>query len=321
MSSHATMTTTSTRMYPVQPTVILPAKFPHSSSMYKMRNIHEDTIDTRPCRHDTANTTATEAKMPDDAVVSQVIRLLQAPLPEYGLLEARQEKILNQLAELKKQVSTLCHFLKQSNQMEVKQSNQTEVKNSVEVQKPVISHVVLNVNPRKPPYSILALQKLWKDIQFNVTSHTHSTMKDEILIIFPKRILPSTKAAQFITLIWKDVPDMETVVNTYSCPIRGEVNFLRLMSRLIESHNYESTCSQPQTLDFALDFTNFLHSQKCIKDGLITLANEFEKWSCKGGFNIVDIAVWSLIKQFHETDLPPVLHEWYIRCESFFTDD
>ncbi|XP_018057305.1 PREDICTED: aminoacyl tRNA synthase complex-interacting multifunctional protein 2-like isoform X1 [Atta colombica] len=321
MSSHATMATTSTRMYPVQPLVVLPAKFPHSSSMYKMRNIHEDTIDTLPCCHDTANTTATEAKMPDDAVVSQVIRLLQAPLPEYGLLEARQEKILNQLAELKKQVSTLCHFLKQSNQMEVKQSNQTEVKDSVEVQKSVISHVVLNVNPRKPPYSILALQKLWKDIQFNVTLHTHSTMKDEIPIIFPKQIFPSTKAAQFITLIWKDVPDMETIVNTYSCPIRGEVNFLRLMSRLIESHNYESTCSQPQTLDFALDFTNFLHNQKCIKDGLITLANEFEKWSCKGGFNIVDIAVWSLIKQFHETDLPPVLHEWYIRCESFFTND
>jgi len=76
MSSHATIVTTS-RMYPVQPLVVLPAKFPHSSSMYKMRNIHEDTIDTRPCRHDAANTTATEAKMPDDAVVSQVIRLLQ----------------------------------------------------------------------------------------------------------------------------------------------------------------------------------------------------------------------------------------------------
>ncbi|KYQ47415.1 putative aminoacyl tRNA synthase complex-interacting multifunctional protein 2 [Trachymyrmex zeteki] len=315
MSSHATMATTSTRMYPVQPLVVLPAKFPHSSSMYKMRNIHEDTIDdTRPCRHDAANTTATEAKMPDDVVVSQV------PLPEYELLEARQEKILNQLAELKKQVSTLCHFLKQSNQMEVKQSNQTEVKDSVQVQKPIISHLVLNVNPRKPPYSILALQKLWKDIHFNVISHIHSTMKDEIPIIFPKRILPSKKAIQLI-LIWKDVPDMEIVVNTYSCPIRGEVNFLRLMSRLIESHNYESTCSQPQTLDFALDFANFLHSQQCIKDGLITLANEFEKWSCKGGFNIVDIAVWSLIKQFHETDLPPVLHKWYIQCENFFTDD
>ncbi|KYM95646.1 PREDICTED: aminoacyl tRNA synthase complex-interacting multifunctional protein 2-like isoform X2 [Cyphomyrmex costatus] len=313
MSGHATMATTSTRMYPVQPLVVLSAKFPHSSSMYKMRNIHEDTVDTRPCRHDAANTTATEAKMPDDAVVSQ------APLPEYGLLEARQEKILNQLAELKKQVSTLCHFLKQSNQMEMKQSNQTEVKDSVEVQKPIVNHLVLNVNPKKPPYSILALQKLWKDTHFNVISHIHSTTKDDIPIVFPKWILSSKKAIQ-LTLIWKDVPDMEVIVNTYSCPIRGEVNFLRLMSRLIESHNYESTCSQPQTLDFALDFTNFLHSQKCIKEGLITLANEFEKWSCKGGFNIVDIAVWSLIKQFHETDLPPVLRKWYIRCESFFTD-
>jgi len=29
-------------------------------------------------------------------------------------------------------------------------------------------------------------------------------MKDEIPIIFAKQIFPSTKAAQFITLIWKD---------------------------------------------------------------------------------------------------------------------
>jgi len=114
---------------------------------------------------------------------------------------------------------------------------------------------------------------------------------------------------------------MEIVVNAHSCPIRGEVNFLRLVSRLIESHNYESTCSQPHTLDFALDFTNFLHNQQCIKKGLITLANEFEKWSCKGGFNIVDIAVWSLIKQFNETDLPPVLRKWYALCENAFIEE
>lgn len=40
---------------------------------------------------------------------------LQNPLPEYALLEARQEKILAQLAELKKQVSTLCDLLKHTN--------------------------------------------------------------------------------------------------------------------------------------------------------------------------------------------------------------
>jgi len=65
------------------------------------------------------------------------INSFQEPSPEYEALEARQEKILVQLAELKKQVSTLCHFLKQSNQMEksLKQSNQMEesLKDSVQV--------------------------------------------------------------------------------------------------------------------------------------------------------------------------------------------
>lgn len=45
--------------------------------------------------------------------------LFQSPLPEYNALEARQEKILAQLAELKKQVSTLSGFLKQTNQVAV----------------------------------------------------------------------------------------------------------------------------------------------------------------------------------------------------------
>lgn len=91
MSGNATMATTSTRMYPMRPVVVLPAKFPSSGPMYKMRNIHRDASDTRPRRDDAAST-ATEAKMPDDAVVTQVIRLLQvsvsfplgrAPRPPY----------------------------------------------------------------------------------------------------------------------------------------------------------------------------------------------------------------------------------------------
>jgi len=114
---------------------------------------------------------------------------------------------------------------------------------------------------------------------------------------------------------------MEVVTNLHSCPIKGEVNFLRYVSRLIESHNYESTCLQPHTLDFALDFTNLLHNEQCIEKGLLVLADEFEKWSCKGGFNIVDIAVWSLIKQFPGTSLPPVLRKWYALCEKAFTEE
>lgn len=100
--------------------------------------------------------------------------------------------------------------------------------------------------------------------------------------------------------------------------IIGEVNFLRYVSRLIESHGYEKTCSQPHTLDFALDCVHVLHHQKSIKEGLHKLADTFETWSCKGGFNIADIALWSLIKQFAETSLPPVLKKWYALCEETF---
>lgn len=107
----------------------------------------------------------------------------------------------------------------------------------------------------------------------------------------------------------------------YQYPILGEVNFLRFMSRIIESHNYERTCLQPHTLDYALDYTHVLHNQKCIEKGLHVLADKFDKWSCKGGFNIVDIAVWSLIKQFPGTRLPPTLCKWYTLCESAFTEE
>lgn len=42
-------------------------------------------------------------------------------------MEARQSKILIQLADLKKQVSTLCHFLKQSNGITKSHENGIEV--------------------------------------------------------------------------------------------------------------------------------------------------------------------------------------------------
>ncbi|XP_012530729.1 probable aminoacyl tRNA synthase complex-interacting multifunctional protein 2 isoform X2 [Monomorium pharaonis] len=295
-------------MYSMRPVVTLPAKCSPSTSMYEMRSIHEDRRDDRRRRHDAADPAAETANMPDNAVVTQT------PLPEYGALEARQEKILSQLAELKKQVSTLCHFLKQSNKAEA-------TKDFVKVLKPGIIRLVLNVNPKKPPYCILALQKLWKDTNIRVISYIHSNTKtDEAPLIFPEVFISATNVIE-LSLIWKEVSDMEMIVDTLSYPIKGEVNFLRYLSRLLESHNYESTCLQPHTLDFALDYVNLLHHEQCIEKGLLVLADKFEKWSCKGGFNIVDIAVWSLIKQFPKTRLPPIFHEWYALCEKTFIDE
>ncbi|XP_011866668.1 PREDICTED: aminoacyl tRNA synthase complex-interacting multifunctional protein 2-like isoform X2 [Vollenhovia emeryi] len=296
------MEATSTGMYSLRPVVVLPSGKCHSRpvSMYELRNIHY--APAAAAAADTADTT-TDDDAPDDIAT-------QASLPEYGALEARQEKILGQLAELKKQVSRLCHFLKQSNQMEVAKD--------VAVQKPVSIKLVINVNPRKPPYSILALQKLWKDTSFRVISYLHSTTSGPIPIVFPQTTGCTANVLE-LTLIWKDVPNLQVI--TTSCQIGGEVNFLRYVSRLIESHCYESTCLQPHTLDFALDYTNLLHHEQRIEKGLRELADKFEEWSCKGGFNIVDIAVWSLIKQYPGTKVPQTLRKWYDLCEEAFTGE
>lgn len=80
MSGHATMATTSTRMYPVRPVVVLPKECPHARPMYQMRSIHEDGRDDRRRRHDAADTA--EAKMPDD-IVTQVNRLLQVSVSRF----------------------------------------------------------------------------------------------------------------------------------------------------------------------------------------------------------------------------------------------
>lgn len=98
MSDHAMMATTSTRMYPVRPVVVLSKKFnPHSRVMYELRNIHEDGHNDRRRRHDAAtdaaDTTDAGAKMPDD-VVTQVNRLLQVSVSfRFRFVSARPRPI------------------------------------------------------------------------------------------------------------------------------------------------------------------------------------------------------------------------------------
>jgi aminoacyl tRNA synthase complex-interacting multifunctional protein 2 len=71
------------------------------------------------------------------------------------------------------------------------------------LQKPVVIKLVLNVNPKKPPYSILALQKLWKDTNIKVTSYIHSTTTAQAPITFPEITTSATNVVE-ITLIWKE---------------------------------------------------------------------------------------------------------------------
>lgn len=63
---------------------------------------------------------------------------------------------------------------------------------------------MLHVNPNKPPYSILALQQLWKDTSIRVSSYLHSTAPRPIPLIFPITTKSSKSNILELTVIWKD---------------------------------------------------------------------------------------------------------------------
>ena len=379
-----------TSMYIMRPFTTPPVISPPQEVMYKMQNIHaerflpidqhmrrlRDTVDTKmPSERDL------EQHNQFEFLRKQILRRLQGKelLPEYHELEARQSKILIQLADLKKQVSTLSHFLKQSNGNKLNENDGVEAatdcvastqvqeltgfKNQVSTlsnflkqsseatksnendeveagidcipstQKPVNIDMVVHADSAYPPYSILALQKLWNDVDIRVTSYKHSTSTSSIqLILPPKKISSTVKTIIHLSLIWKDTEDLEVVTGMDRCTIIGEVNFLRYLSRLIDTHNYEKIYAQPHLLDTVLDWCYKTHKHletECTYDGVnfYTITHNIEKWSNYYQkehdivkHNIADVALWSLIKQFPLKNKPRILDKWYNLCEKTFID-
>ncbi|XP_078045700.1 putative aminoacyl tRNA synthase complex-interacting multifunctional protein 2 isoform X1 [Augochlora pura] len=293
-------------MYVLKPVVILPDTLHHSKTMYQMRNIHKE-------RSRDDHTEAVNKIVPD--ITEQVISFLKSPLPEYSLLEARQEKILAQLAELKKQVSTLCNLLKRTNQT-------AEVDKSSESQDAVDVNFIINVNPKMFPYSTLALQRVWMDTDIRIQTYVHSSINenvpsfDQSVSQFPRENLIK------LQLIWKDVTDLELITGLHGYSINGEINFLRYISRLISSHNYEnSKCPENvNRIDWILDLCHSIQLQSTMKkkqELLLLLVDKLNNLSDKTEPDIADIAVWSTIKQVFPK-CPPKFEKWFADCEKRF---
>ncbi|XP_006608527.1 aminoacyl tRNA synthase complex-interacting multifunctional protein 2-like isoform X5 [Apis dorsata] len=238
-----------------------------------------------------------------------------SPLPEYNALEARQEKILAQLAELKKQVSTLSGFLKQTNQV---------INKSVTNQKTVNVNLIINVNPKRPPYFISALQNLWEDTDIKVQTYVHSSLNKEGSFIYQSITNSPKNNIINLSLIWKDVEELQLVSGLHSYYITGETNFLRYISRLINSHNYEnSDCVEKlNTTDLILDLCHSLYFEESLKkkqEILSLIADKLNiNWLNKKKLDIADIAAWSTIKQIFPNKYPPKLNEWFEACEKIF---
>ncbi|XP_017759473.1 PREDICTED: probable aminoacyl tRNA synthase complex-interacting multifunctional protein 2 [Eufriesea mexicana] len=289
-------------MYTLKPIVSLPQTLHHRKTMYEMRNIHEE--------RSTDDHTEAENKIVPDITE-------QSPLPEYNALETRQEKILVQLAGLKKQVSTLSEFLKQTNQT-------IELDKSSKSQELVNVKLIINVNPKRPPYFISALQKMWKDTDIKVQTYVHSSVSKGGSVNYLSTTTSSKNNIIDLFLIWKNVEDMELISGLHSYYITGETNFLRYLSRLINTHNYEnSVCVEKvNSIDLVLDLCHSLYFEESLKkkqEILLLIADKLNvNWSDTKELDIADIAAWCTIKQLFPKKYPSKLNKWFEACEKHF---
>ncbi|KAM0726541.1 putative aminoacyl tRNA synthase complex-interacting multifunctional protein 2 [Formica fusca] len=315
-------------VYPMRPLTTLPPISPQEV-MYKMQNIHEvkflpidehqhrliETLDTK--------MPATELDIPEE-----IIRILKLPIPEYQDLETRQIKVLTQLEDLKKQVCTLSQFLKQSNKApKLNENNGVEATTDcVPSQEPINIKVVVHADPNYVPYSILALQKIWTDVDIRVTSYKHSSIVPiQLMVPFRKINNSGAKTIVHLSLIWKETKELEVVTGVEGYALRGESNFLRYLSRQIDTRNYEKKESKPHLLDMALDWCyktyEHLKTGGTYKDvKFYDVTRYFREWYKTPEHNIAEIALWSLLKRFPTEEIPPEFKPWYKSCEKTFID-
>ncbi|XP_046429192.1 probable aminoacyl tRNA synthase complex-interacting multifunctional protein 2 isoform X1 [Neodiprion fabricii] len=304
-----------TTMYALKPIVLMPGEVYEPKSVYIMKNINE-------VQQKLSDRTSHESSKIVSDITEQVIKFLKNPLPEIVELELRQEKILSQLAELKKQVSSLYGILKNS-----RPSNTTHVIAPRSKEK-VRTDLVVNVNPTKPPFSLLALQNIWNDTDIYVSCHTHSTSTSPVPE-FPltAQNFNSENHTVEVSLIWKEISDLEVIISgVRGTRLLGEVSLLRYLSRLIASHNYESReCGiDASKIDSLLDLCHELSFQKSrmhANSVFATLAGNVGngQWLLsRSSPSIADVAAWSAIKQLDDPNLPGNLTSWFKRCDNVF---
>lgn len=131
------------------------------------------------------------------AILYKIVKLketknvyLQRKLPAMDQLESRQQKILDQLEELRQQIQlmnkdlNLCAKPQQPIQQQ-RVGKQQHTNNNVATQT-IVKHpillanlqdLVINANPSNVPYGLLALKRIFKDrLNLDIKCRTHSTV-------------------------------------------------------------------------------------------------------------------------------------------------
>lgn len=186
-----------------------------------------------------------------------------------------------------------------------------------------IEEVVLNVNPKNIPYSLIALQTIWQNrLNLQVNCHTHSSIPNlpEPNQYFSRQLNKRTSNPNLptlnVTLIWKDVPTTELIcIPTSFIPISGEINALRYFIRIGPNEFGYSDKSVQQTLETEqlLDTCHRLIQTKNGKERQALLRQIGTTVQKQKNLNkISDIALSSAMKQLRisDKDITPDLSRW-----------
>ncbi|XP_040154316.1 probable aminoacyl tRNA synthase complex-interacting multifunctional protein 2 isoform X1 [Anopheles arabiensis] len=299
--------------------------------MYTLKPVCAYSHDPKAFSADSA--TGLAAAGPVDPMSIEIDNLLQkAENDELRMLAERQQRVLQQLAELKKEIMAMRTELKLNANAPPAVQPTTPLKSKAQLKaEPInltcLQDFVVNASPEYVPYSLLALKNLWKDrLNLQVECFTHSTVPklSEEALAFQNAVTASgTAAANLprikVTLIWKNVgayTEMITSPTSY-VPICGEVNILRYLSRCGPSEfNYEQQDNVDE-VDSILDACYLLLNKQNVKQRqqiLRTLGAKLGKAAGFGGadLSLCDIAFTSAVKQVQRTvakDVNPNMHK------------
>ncbi|XP_065155791.1 probable aminoacyl tRNA synthase complex-interacting multifunctional protein 2 isoform X2 [Atheta coriaria] len=246
-----------------------------------------------------------------------------------ALVQQRQEVILQQLEDLKKQMTAIRDTLRTSSTTSCAvNAIKGNVKNTSSCDslnvKLLPTEISINVNPSNPPYFLLLLQKMWKNkITINIQSYIHSTVTQlpentrAFVQSIPEPVTSSNLTCLTVRLIWKTI-GVNQLELTGARPIQGEVNLLRYLARLTSSLNYNDNIEMDSYLD-----TCYNISRSKTKSERLPLFQRLNKKLGKekfifGDFSIVDIAAYSAIKQTAGAGEVNVgMTKWMNNCEAY----
>jgi len=230
------------------------------------------------------------------------------------LLEDRQEKILNQLEQLKRQLQA------------IRKANCADDEVNLDGLK---EEVVIQANPKYPPYSTLVLLK-WMGAKISVGAQSlvHSSVlePDESLKHFfhPSFSQHKSKCNIFLRLIWTNAVDVDPLIlinPIAQVGIKGEVNILRYLCNVVKLD--ASDACEATAIDAILDQVHgsIIHGSNKERQAAVKQFNaRFGKhsWLAANVPTIADLAAWSALCQCNLiATAPPSIKKWVSAIEAF----